>query len=153
MAENASNTGQSIIVDLDGTLCDIEHRVHHVQQSSKNWSAFHNGLVDDKINPWCEKLIRAMADHEYQIILLTGRGEEFRDQTLDWLKRHHIAFEHLFMRPKADRRSDYVIKREIYETRIRDYYDVLFVVEDRASVVKMWREIGLVALQCDWGNF
>ena len=29
---------RAIIVDLDGTLCDCEHRVHHVQRKIKTGS-------------------------------------------------------------------------------------------------------------------
>ena len=57
------------------------------------------------------------------------------------------------MRPHDDFRKDDVIKAEIYEKEILPYYHVLFVVEDRKSVVEMWREKGVVCLQCDWGDF
>ncbi len=45
------------------------------------------------------------------------------------------------------------MKREIYAKYIAPHYDVTFVVDDRKSVVDMWRSCGLVTLQCAEGNF
>jgi hypothetical protein len=57
------------------------------------------------------------------------------------------------MRKEGDHREDSVIKKEIYLKDILPKNEVLFIVEDRLSVVKMWRSLGLVCLQCDWGDF
>lgn len=144
---------KAILVDLDGTLADVEHRVHHVQSDSKNWKAFNDGMHSDSLNEWCADLIKAMRGEEYKIIFITGRSEAYRQMTLEYPEKHKIDFEHLYMRPSKDRREDFEVKKEIYKTQIKDDYKVVFVVEDRASVVKMWRGIGLVCLQCDWGDF
>jgi hypothetical protein len=57
------------------------------------------------------------------------------------------------MRATADPREDYIIKKEIYETQIKDKYDVLFCLDDRKQVTQMWREQGLVCLQCEFGEY
>ncbi|MCO4792771.1 MAG: hypothetical protein KC493_03605 [Bacteriovoracaceae bacterium] len=144
---------KAIIVDLDGTLCDVEHRVHHVQQEEKNWRAFNDGMIDDTLNIWCAKLIESMNSNGFEIIFVTGRDENYRKHTEDWLKRHHIEYKDLYMRQAADYRGDDEVKKDIYEHDIKNDHDVLFVIDDRLSVVKMWRSIGLVCLQCDWGDF
>ena len=144
---------KAIVVDLDGTLCDIEHRVHHVQKDSKDWKSFNRGIPHDKLNLWCAKLIEAMRNNGYQTILLTGRSENTRHFTEEWLHRHKIEYTSLFMRANKDRRNDNEVKKDIYFKVIAPNYDVLFVVEDRLGVVKMWREIGVTCLQCDWGDF
>jgi FMN phosphatase YigB (HAD superfamily) len=141
---------KAILVDIDGTLADVEHRVHHVQSDTKNWKAFNDGMVHDELNLWCADLIRAMNKEGYKIVFITGRGESYREE---WMNKNNIEFDKLYMRPKNDRREDFDVKKELYEKEIKNIYKVLFVVEDRASVVKMWREIGLVCLQCDWGDF
>ena len=153
MSKKEEGVATAIVVDLDGTLCDVNHRVHHVRKEKKDWKAFHTGLVDDEINPWCDQLIHAMKAQSYAIILLTGRDEKYRDLTEGWLNKYSVPHDALFMRPHDDFRKDDVIKAEIYEKEILPYYHVLFVVEDRKSVVEMWREKGVVCLQCDWGDF
>ncbi|MBI2519565.1 MAG: hypothetical protein HYV97_04085 [Bdellovibrio sp.] len=143
-----------IIIDIDGTLANIEHRVPHVRGERKNWNEFNKNFHKDILNKWCAELIGAMQAQGVGTLLLTGRGERYRSPTEEWLAVHGINFERLFMRKSKDRREDAVIKKEIYLEHIKPLYDVLFVVEDRLNVVKMWREqLGLVCLQCDWGNF
>ena len=144
---------KAILVDIDGTLADVEHRVHHVQAKTKDWKAFNDGMIHDELNHWCADLIKAMKKEAYKIVFITGRGESYREPTVDWMNKNKIEYDELFMRPKADRREDFEVKKELYENSIKEQYKVLFVVEDRASVVKMWRELGLVCLQCDWGDF
>lgn len=144
---------KAILVDIDGTLANVDHRVHYVQSKNKNWKAFSEEMVNDKINPWCETLIKAMAAKDYKILFITGRGESYRDHTVEWLKKHKVEYDDLFMRAASDHREDSEIKLELYKKNIEPKYNALFVIEDRASVVKMWRENGLVCLQCDVGDF
>lgn len=142
----------AIIVDLDGTLADIAHRRVHVEGKKKDWKSFNQNIIEDALNFWCREIIRRMIpDHE--ILLVSGRTEELREETLAWLKKFEVPFTELFMRKRGDHRDDTVVKREIYRHSIRPTHDVLFVIDDRAKVVRMWRDEGLVCLQCDWGDF
>lgn len=144
---------KAIIVDLDGTLCDVEHRVHHVQGRHKNWEQFNQLLIHDTLNHWCFELIEAMHAQNYKIIFVTGRGEGNRDSTEEWLSRHHVVYDHLYMRAMLDRREDDDVKEDIYRQFIENKYQILFVVDDRKSVVDRWREMNLTCLQCAPGNF
>ena len=37
-----------IIVDIDGTLADLTHRLHHIRgDGKKNWDAFHDACPND----------------------------------------------------------------------------------------------------------
>lgn len=144
---------KAIIVDIDGTLADVEHRVHHVQKENKDWRAFNEGMVSDSLNQWCFDLVKGMQAKDYKIVFLTGRSEPWRGPTEEWIKKHGLDYDHLYMRPAKDRREDFEVKKDIYQNQIAKDYEVMFVLEDRASVVKMWRSIGLVCLQCDWGEF
>lgn len=144
---------KAIIVDLDGTLCDVEHRVHHVQGKPKNWKAFNDLLIHDNLNHWCFELIEAMTLKGYKTIFVTGRDESTRINTENWLKKHNVAYEHLYMRSLLDHREDSDVKEEIYHNKIEKNYQVLFVVDDRKSVVKRWRDMNLICLQCAPGEF
>ncbi|OFZ16472.1 MAG: hypothetical protein A2X86_22025 [Bdellovibrionales bacterium GWA2_49_15] len=145
--------GRTIIVDIDGTLADIEHRVPHLTGEKKNWHEFNKNFDKDILNKWCAEIITAMQAQGVGVILLTGRGERYRAPTAEWLLAHGVKYDQLFMRKSKDRREDALIKKEIYLEHIQPSNEVLFVVEDRLNVVKMWRELGLVCLQCDWGDF
>ena len=144
---------KAIIVDLDGTLCDVEHRVHHVRSRSKDWDAFNNGMDKDQPYYWCLELIAAMRARDYKILFVTGRDEDFREMTEAWLLRHNVEYNDLHMRKAKDFREDSIVKEEIYLQKIEPHTQVLFVVDDRKSVVERWRKLGLTCLQCAPGDF
>lgn len=144
---------KAIIVDLDGTLCDVDHRVEFVKKIPIDWKKFNDRMGADKVNFWCQQIIDAMGSSGYETLFVTGRGEDYRKLTEDWLIRHHIKYNELYMRPANDMREDAEIKEELYKKYIKGKYVVLFVIDDRLSVVRRWRELGLVCLQCDWGDF
>ena len=143
---------KAIIVDLDGTLADITHRRKFVEGKTKDWKNFNKNIIKDDLNIWCAEIIRRMIN-DHHVLLVSGRIDDLKSQTQEWLKKHEVPFTELLMRRDKDYRDDTVVKREIYEEKIKAFYDVLFVIDDRAKVVKMWREAGLVCLQCDWGDF
>jgi len=145
---------KAIIVDIDGTLADVAHRLHHLEEKPQAWDSFHKELIHDKVNPWCVELIWALHEKDFSIVLLTGRDDQYRELTLNWLSENKIPYDKLYMRKMDDYRNDDEIKKDFYLNHIKKDYDILFAVEDRGSVVKMWRdELHLPCLQCDWGNF
>lgn len=144
---------KAIVCDIDGTLANVEHRVSHVQKEPKDWKSFNAGIADDELNIWCSEILKTMKNEGYDIVLLTGRAESELEVTKKWLEKHSIIYDGLFMRKSKDRREDSDVKKDIYINEIEPKWSVLFVLEDRLSVVKMWREIGVTCLQCDWGNF
>lgn len=144
----------ALIIDLDGTLCNVSHRVHFVKESPPNWPAFFDACVDDVPSEAIVALYDMARDVGHAILFVSGRPETHRQHTEAWLTRHGLdGYKLLLMRPAGDYRQDALVKRELYEAHIAGRYEVLFVVDDRASVVKMWRELGLTCLQCAEGEF
>lgn len=141
----------AIIVDLDGTLANCDHRRHHLDK--KDWPAFYAGIPDDKPNAWCVELVEGMRDRDFAILLVSGRPHDYWDQTVEWLSKYLPGWHQLFMRAQVDYRKDSIIKTEIYKRDIEPYFDVLFCVDDRQQVVDAWRALGLVCLQCHKGDF
>lgn len=155
--EFKDNAPSAIIIDIDGTLADIEHRRHFI--IDKDWSKFFAAMMDDKVNDWCKNIISNAKDKGVLTILCSGRPERFRGLTQQWLKKNDVAYDFLFMRNdvKADGTPDYrqdnIIKEEIYHDKIKDHFNIQFVIDDRQQVVDMWRKNGLTVLQCDYGDF
>jgi len=59
----------------------------------------------------------------------------------------------LLMRAAGDSRRDSIVKREIFDARIRDVWQVKGVLDDRDQVVRMWRALGLTCVQVAPGDF
>lgn len=139
---------RAIICDLDGTLTDTSHRLHHVQGPKKDWDAFFNGIPDDPIVGPVADIVDMYAADGAAILLCSGRPEKCREKTVEWLGRNDIEYARLYMRPDDDRRPDHIVKSQILDGILADGYEPIFVLDDRASVVNMWRERGLTCLQC-----
>lgn len=145
---------KAIIVDLDGTLCNTQHRQHYMEGKKKNWQAFYDGLVNDEPNEWCLSLINAMEASGHRILFVSGRPDSYKHKTVLWLNTNTSTTAYkLFMRREGDFRKDSIVKQEIYRELIEPSFDVVFCVDDRQQVVDAWREIGLTCLQCAKGDF
>lgn len=144
---NRMTKKKAIICDLDGTLALLQGRDPFNPDS----------VADDLLNNPVANILEVYSHQQLfdiQIIFLTGRYEKYRGETEAWLDRHGFANYLLFMRSNADRRKDIFFKKDVYLTHIRAAYDVLFVLEDRDQVVRMWRkDVGLTCLQVEYGDF
>ena len=140
-----------VIFDIDGTLADVSERIHHVKKKPKNWNAFFQGMAQDRAIHSMVRLCNILYASGIQIILCSGRSEEHREQTVEWLAKQGVNYHDLLLRKNNDRRSDIDVKRELLANL--DKSKILFVVEDRSRVVEMWRSEGLVCLQCAPGEF
>lgn len=139
----------AIICDLDGTLCEITHRLHHVTNGGHDWEAFFAGIPDDDLCVPVAEILSAFGRwDEHAILLVSGRPEKCRQMTQDWLAKHRINYDELHMRPDRDSRADHIVKSEILDSIIQDGYEPFLSIDDRQSVVDMWRSRGLTCLQC-----
>jgi len=145
---------QTVLFDIDGTLADVEHRRVFLKSPKPDWKAFNERMGDDTTKLAIADLYRALWDSgKYELIILTGRGEEHRKITEQWLVWNNIPFNRLIMRSAKDFRADHIIKEEMLNLLLSEEKNISFVVDDRQQVVDMWRRNGIVCLQCDVGDF
>jgi uncharacterized HAD superfamily protein len=142
----------AIIVDIDGTLSDAAHRQHLVRGGLKNWDKFYDLCYLDPLQNHVALIIRALA-FQFRILLVSGRVERTRTMTIEWLVKHKIPYDELFMRPDGNYIEDQVLKEQILDRDILPRFDVAFALDDRDRVVKMWRSRGIPCLQCAEGDF
>lgn len=139
---------KAVICDLDGTLALFGKA-----------NPYERDFTKDELSSAVAQVLKWMVEAEQdedtptQLILVSGRTDKFRGPTEHWLRSQGITYVSLHMRKEGDNRKDVVVKQEIYEHHIKDNYDVLFVLDDRDQVVKMWRDNGLVCFQVADGNF
>lgn len=144
-----------IISDLDGTLCNIDHRLHHVQNGKKRWDLFFKEIPEDKLNLWCSDILFGLnRTTQNALVFSSGRSEQSREVTEKWLKQYGFNYhQYLFMRPLKDSRKDSIVKEIMLEFEIKTRYIPYLVIDDRKQVVDMWRKHGITCLQCAEGNF
>ena len=143
------------IIDLDGTMCNVDARLHHVRTQEgvkKNWKAFFDELVNDTPNQWCLELVNQMSQ-KYPIVFASGRPDDHERNTHRWLEENELPTNHLYMRCRGDHRQDYVAKEIILDFEILTRFKPLFFVDDRKQVVDLWRSRGFTCLACADGDF
>lgn len=163
-----ANAPRGLIVDIDGTIAQIEHRRHHTlktpEKPKANWGKFFAEMVNDTPNKWCVDLIKAFLamssnmtaeQKPYHLVFASGRPDNYREMTYNWLESAlgYKQWDHLLMRPRNDFRADTIVKQIILDFELRTRYSELLFVDDRQCVVDMYRSNGYTVLQCDKGDF
>lgn len=133
------------IVDIDGTLALRGDRDPY------DWDR----VGEDQPNAAVIAVVQALFQAGHPVAYVSGRKECCRRQTEMWLAAHVGYWDDtsgLWMRADDDHRPDTAVKREIYERHFA-HLGVAGVIDDRASVVAMWRSLGLTVFQVAEGDF
>lgn len=136
----------AIVCDIDGVIADNTHRLN--ADGEPDWKQFYKTM--DKDQPIAPivlllELIDTQTTSEWvDVFLVTGRPEEYREVTLDWLNLHGVEYSSLLMRKLKDNRPDYEVKPEMLEEIAERGYDVLFAIEDSPNVVEAYRKMGVL---------
>ena len=136
-----------IVFDLDGTLADCRHRRYHVENNPKNWKRFFDEMVMDPIVPSLAQLLYSLQNPSNRILICTGRPEAYRRVTEEWLHSFNVCHFKMYMRKDNDYRADNIIKKELLDAMTAEGHRPDLSIDDRESVVSMWRENGIPCLQ------
>ena len=143
-ATQDKNLPKAVICDLDGTLSLLNGRDPY------NAATCDNDLLNEPV----AAALKMAKQRGYQVILLSGREDKFREPTVRFLDKHQIDYDLLLMRTSNDFRKDNIIKRELFEGEIQGKYFVEFLLDDRNQVVDMWRkDLHLPCFQVNYGDF
>jgi hypothetical protein len=136
------------VVDIDGVVADVRHRVRHVEGRPKDWDAFFAAARHDP--PLAEGLRRvAELASTHEVVWLTGRPEHLRTVTRDWLAAHGLPEGVLHMRGDRDRRPARSLKLSRVRRLGADRH-VGIVLDDDPAVITALREAGWPAELADW---
>lgn len=140
---------QAVIFDIDGTLADNTHRQQFLKSNKYAWKQFFDAMEDDLPNSPIVSFYQVLQESKkYKMLIVTGRPDNYQKLTEQWLIWNNIIYDELYMRKASDTREDSIIKEEIL-FEIQKKYSIIFVVDDRTSVVNMWRKHGIICLQCN----
>ncbi|AXF53099.1 MAG: putative polynucleotide kinase [Caudoviricetes sp.] len=121
----------TIIVDVDGTVAEMHDRGpfdwKKVGQDKPRWF-----VIDMVIN---------YQRQGYEIIIVSGRSDECKQATFNWLEKHGVPFSELHMRKAGDYRKDDAVKEEIFWTHLADRYNIVACIDDRPQMIRLWHEI------------
>lgn len=137
---------KAILFDIDGTVAK------HVARSPYDYSR----VKTDAVHQHIRKLINGYFDSGYAVFGFSGRPDidNVRQDTQEWLDLHKVRYHKLYMRPSdmlTDNDAD--VKQFLFDTYLRDNYNVEIMLDDRDRVVRRMRKLGLNVLQVNYGDF
>ncbi|MBL1322214.1 MAG: hypothetical protein COA63_014315 [Methylophaga sp.] len=142
-----------IIVDIDGTIANMQ-KDEPGKRGPYDWDRVGEDLPHKDII----QLVKMFHYSSHKIVFMTGRDESCRAITKRWLIKY-LGFigqqAPLYMRPEGDRTPDTDMKLKTLQQHLKDHPkdEIYMAIDDRNSVVKLWRDEGIRCLQVAEGNF
>ncbi|MEC4833784.1 AAA family ATPase [Mycobacteroides chelonae] len=141
---------KAVIVDIDGTLAE------KCDRSPYDYTR----VGEDRLYWDVAWLVDLLAQDDYYVLVVSGRDDACRIDTLNWLDDAGIPYSHLFMRDTeldidefGGKLPDFEVKYRIFDEVIRGRWVVHYVIDDRRQVIDMWRGIGLRVLDVAGNEF
>jgi len=143
-----SSQNRVAVLDIDGVLADVRHRLVHVEQRPKDWNAFFSAAVDDSLLPEGLEVALDLADR-FTIVYLTGRPERCRADTKAWLDKYRFPAGQLIMRRDTDRRPARYTKLDELQ-KLGGPERVAVLVDDDRRVVDAAEAKGYLVRHATW---
>lgn len=134
-----------VVFDLDGTLCNLNHRLKYILSFPKQSEKFHTSCVDDTLVPRVFEMYELFRNNGYSMVILTCRPKKYEALTIEWLSRHNVKYDLLISSDKQELTDDKA-KKFYKDNVIEPKYEIAFAVDDRKCVIDMWREEGITCL-------
>ena len=92
-----------VIVDIDGTIADCSARRKFIADGRNDWENFEaHSLEDEPIWPIIN-LVAILEQTGFRILIVSGRHvDKTGKDTVAWLEKYGIHYDHIFMRAKAE---------------------------------------------------
>lgn len=137
----------ALIVDVDGTLCDVREIRHLVTPEAsgsrrRDFQRFHTESISCPAFVDVVELVSLLGTAGLAVLVVTGREGRWSFVTSAWLAEHGVHYDELLMRPIGDFRPDSVIKAEMLRQLLSKYNPVL-AIDDRQDIAQVWRETGI----------
>ncbi len=145
---DGTDAGGVAVVDIDGVVADVRHRLHHLRARPARWDRFFAAAADDPLLAVGADVARELAA-AHPVVWLSGRPEELRGVTERWLAVHHLPPGRLLLRPNGDYRPAAQLKLEVVR-RLAATDGIAAVLDDDPAVVQALRAAGFPVVLADW---
>lgn len=133
-----------LVFDIDGVLVDPRKRLEHAKKSKDFWKAFFDPRLietDEPIHPMIELAKRAAEEGE--VLVLTGRPERLRSETISQLEKMGIdtGKVRLVMRRRGDYRPAHIVKPELLKEVLGGRDADIVIYEDEEKVAQKYKAV------------
>lgn len=140
-------------LDLDGTVNSSsavrDHLLPHNGNFERNWAPWHAAHMEETRNIGIIHVVTALAADGWRIVLLSMRGDQCADSTLNQLHSWGVPAHSWILKSPGDNRKPAVYKVDeitsylIAALHMRQELDVL-VIDDSADVCEAVRKMAAV---------
>ncbi len=154
-----------LLIDIDSTVSNTEHREHFLDQKPKDWVSFFHACDGDAPIPEMILTLKKHIDNqdtsEFKYFFLTGRSgyPEVKEKTKEWLDG--IGFDGdrvIYRHPKRFERS-YVYKVNALQKYLSNHNhnpnpDLnVIIIDDDEKVIEKFKELGHITVQVNTANY
>ena len=136
------------MIDIDGVVADVRHRLHHLGPGRSRWDRFFAAASSDALLDVGAELARELAA-THPVVWLSGRPEWLRAITQTWLDGHELPAGALLLRPDGDHRPAEQFKLGEVR-RLAAAAGIAAMVDDDPAVVRAIRAAGFPIVLADW---
>lgn len=142
----------AILVDVDGTLCDVRSVRKYVQAPEgsvgfkRDFDRFHSESLFCPCHRDVVDLVQQASEAAMAVVVVTGRESRWRNLTIEWMQRTGVPWDALHTRKAGDYRPDHAIKQELLQDIARDF-EPLLAVDDRQDIIEVWQAAGIPTLR------
>lgn len=142
-----------IIVDLEGTLTDCSHRIHHY--NNKEYDAWNEKFSLDPVNDRGFEAIQTELEVSEPpvLVICTAKDLMYRGDVLAWLEKNiYFGFVRIMYRRTGDERPSVEVKEEQLKKVQEEGYEVLRAYDDRLIMRVMYNRQG-IDTPTDWLDY
>ena len=143
-----SSQNRVAVLDIDGVLADVRHRLAYVEQRPKDWDSFFAAATNDSLLAEGLEVALDLAER-FTIVYLTGRPERCRTDTQAWLAKYGFPAGQLIMRRDTDRRPARSTKLDELK-KLGGPDRVAVLVDDDQRVVDAAQASGFMVRHATW---
>ena len=136
------------VVDIDGVLADVRHRLPYLERRPKDWGGFFRAAPQDPLLEVGRDTVLRLAE-VCEVVYLSGRPEQCRADTEAWFARHGLPTGDLLLRRRGDFRPAKEVKVEVLRQLARRA-PVTVLVDDDVAVIEAARAAGFDVLPATW---
>jgi len=137
---------KAAVVDIQGTLINVDAIRHLVEGKVKYFDEFHEQTMAQPINEEILEEVREDSAKGLAILFLTGMTERFRHPLGWYLGNHDVPGEGLWMRPNHLFVSDVALKTWRYR-EISRQFQVVKATDDNPNILALWEELEIPVIR------
>lgn len=141
-----------VFLDVDGTHAHNAHEANRAfgrPGEKKDFNYFFKSIKDAPVNQEVVKLTKEMRAAGLNIVVLTGRDDQYAAELVEHLKRGGAPLSMVIAKRKGDGRPDSDFKREtIHKLRAQGLVPV-HSIDDRERSVKVYESEGIMVTRVD----